>query len=188
MALQSKILINAGWRPAVKLLAVVTAGLMVLAVFRCGWGKTNLASQQLSSQQIQLAAELKDITKNDLVEKFGETGFGGRSFCAYKVLDVEQKGEDINEYVYAACQEYYLKGGELTKGTGSALPVALLIRKEGLGYRVISHQTPGDGARFSGDIERIFPKKTHDEIYSAGLNYKSWQGEVESEAKRYFGK
>jgi hypothetical protein len=156
MALKSKILIKADWRTAVKLSAVVLAGLMVLAVVRCGWGKDKLASQQLSSQQTQLAGELKDVTKNYLVEKLGETGFGGRSFCADKVLDVQQKGEDINEYVYAACQEYYLKGGELTKGTGLALPVALVIRKEGAGYKVISHQTPGDGARFSSDVERIF--------------------------------
>lgn len=188
MATTSGILTDLGNRYTLRLLVPIVAGCIVLAVIQCGWGKSKMASQQLNGNQVQLAAELKDVTKNYLVEKLGETGFGGRPFCAYKVMDIERNGDDINEYVYAGCQEYYLKDGQLTKGTGLSLPVALLVRKQGSGYAVISHRIPGDGAQFSRDVEKIFPKRTHEEIYSAGLNYQAWQVEAEAAAKQYFGK
>lgn len=172
----------------VKLFAPVIAGFILLGMIQCDERHGKSSSQQLSSREIQLAAELKDVTKNYLVEKFGETGFGGKAFCAYKVLEIEQKGEDINEYVYAVCQEYYDKDGELRKGTGSGLPVALILRKEGEAYKVVTHKVPGDGNRYSRDVEQIFPKRTHEEIFSAGSDYTSWKGEVEAEARKYYGK
>jgi hypothetical protein len=187
MATGSETTTNRDWKRTVKHLPVLMSGLILLALIQCH-GQSRLASQQLTAQQQQLAADLKNPTKNYLVEKFGQAGFGGKSFCAFKVLDVEQGGQDIHEYVFAACQEFYLKGAELTRGTALGLPVALLLRKESDGYKVISHEAPGDGGQFSRDVERIFPKKTHEEIYSAGLDYKSWQGETEMEAKQYFGK
>lgn len=171
-----------------KLAAVLLAGLLFLGLVNCRPGQAGVASEQLDQQQRQLATELKDVTKNYLVQQFGETGFGGKSFCAFKLLDIEQKGDDVNEYVYTVCQEYYLKNDELKQGTGSGLPVALQLRKEGASYKVISHKAPGDGARYSRDIEEFFPKKTHAEIFAAGSDYKSWKEEVENEARNYFRK
>lgn len=183
-----KIRIKAAGLRSMRVFSGVMAGFMVFAIVECGWGRGKPPSQGLDSRQLRLAADLKDETKKYLVETFGTTGFGGKSFCAFKVLDIEQQNEDVNEYVYTVCQEYYLTNGNLTKGTGSGLPVALLLKKDGANYKVISHQVPGDGAQFSRDVDRIFPKRTREEIYSAGLNYKSWQAEVESEAKRHFGR
>ncbi|HEV7472515.1 MAG TPA: hypothetical protein VGN90_00605 [Pyrinomonadaceae bacterium] len=171
-----------------KIFAVLIVGCLVLAVAQCGSGMGKPASQSLSPEQQQLAAQMKDVTKKYLVEKLGGTGFGGKAFCAYKVLDIEQTGADVNEYVYAVCQEYYDKNGVLTKGTGSGLPVALLLHKQADGYQVVSHRVPGDGSRYSRDVEQIFPKRTHAEIFAAGSDYTSWKEEVESEARKFFGK
>src|SRR5438876_11088059 len=78
-----------------------------------------LSSEMLTAHQRELAAQLKNVTKDYLVTKIGMSALGGKVFCEYKVLDLEENGENINEYVYTICQEYYLKGnGQLEKGTG----------------------------------------------------------------------
>jgi hypothetical protein len=167
--------------------AALVLGIVLLQIVYSSC-KHGLESQHLSGEQEQLAANLMVVTKAYLIDQLGETGFGGKSFCAYKVLDLEQKDDALNEYVYVGCQEYYLKDGLRKKGTGSALPVALVLRKEGSTFKVLSHKIPGDGGQYSRDVERIFPKKTHEEIFAASSNYTSWKNEVESDAKEYFGK
>jgi len=142
---------------------------------------------ELTDEQKQLADDLKDVTKEYLADKVGIVGFGGKVYCAHKVLDVEMSGEIVNEYVYAVCQEYYPRNGELQQGTGTGMPVALLIKKQDTTYQVISHRIPGDGARYASDVERIFPKRIHDAIFYSVHEENFWQAEVEREAKEHDG-
>ena len=146
------------------------------------------ANDQLSPKQLQLAAEMKATLKSYLEQNISEKGFGGKAFCAYKVLGIEQNGEQIRTYIYAICQEYYLKGQDLTKGTGLALPIALLMQKDGSEYRVVSHEAPHDGDRYSTDVERIFPRNLHKRIFAEPQNNTGIMGEIETEAKQYFQK
>ena len=44
---------------------------------------------ELTDEQKQLADDLKDVTKEYLADKVGIVGFGGKVYCAHKVLDVE---------------------------------------------------------------------------------------------------
>jgi len=161
---------------------------MVVLTLVLGGCKPKLASQQLTSAQRQLAAELRDVTKTYLESHLGVAGFGGKSFCAYKVMELDQSEERLREFVYAVCQEYYLKNGVVEEGTGLGLPVVLTLRRTGLMYQVVGHQTPGDGGQYSRDVERLFPKQTHREIFEAGPNYTAWKDEVAGEARKYFGK
>jgi len=171
-----------GWvRYATLISAIVVVQLIQSAC------KHKLASEQLTPAQPQLAADLREVTKTYLVAHVGMASFGGKSFCAFKVLDIEQKPGALTEYVYTVCMEYYLKNGNLVQGTGLGLPVALVLRREGPGYVVVSHESAGD-AGYVREVERIFPKKTHEEILGAGATYTSWKVEVENEAKKYFGK
>jgi len=124
-------------------------------------------SYELTAEQKQLANTLKDTTQKYLVDDFGKSSFGGKAFCAYKVLDIEAKdgGKYINEYLWAVCQEYYLTNDRLETGTGISLPIALFIQLDGT-YKVNSHKVPRDGSMFSYDVENIFPKRTHNEIFA----------------------
>jgi len=152
----------------------------------CVGAQRQLSSENLDEHQKQLAAELKGPTRTYLVEKMGLTGFGGKPFCAFKVLDVEAKDVNVDEYLYALCQEYYPSGGELKKGTGAAMPVALHFRKENGNYLVVSYQTPRDGSSYAADVKQFFPEKTQYEILQVGSNHAPWQDEVEREAKAYY--
>lgn len=124
-------------------------------------------SYELTNQQKQLANTLKDATQKYVVDNWGESSFGGKAFCAYQVLDIEtiDEGKYINEYLWATCQEYYLKDDKLETGTGISLPVALSIELDNT-YKVKNHKVPRDGSMYSYDVEHIFPKRTQDEIFA----------------------
>jgi hypothetical protein len=154
-------------------------------LFDCGKADHLTNGQTLSAGQQQLAVELREVTKNYLVAKIGVVGFGGKVFCAHKVLALEESGDDVKEYVYVLCQEYYESGAELKKGTGLKLPVALDIQKQAGAYRVLSHQVPRD-AGYKKEIERLFPQKTHDEIFSLESGGSNLQDEVDAEARNHF--
>lgn len=160
---------------AVFLVALITAA-----------GCEIFANDQLSPKQEQLAAQMKGTIKTYLEQNISEIGFGGKAFCAYRMLGIDQSGEQIHAYIYALCQEYYLKGQDLTKGTGLAMPVALRVQKDGAQYRVVSHETPHDGSRFSVDVERIFPRNLHKRIFAEPQNTQAIQGEIENDAGQYF--
>ena len=186
MALRLKIPINSTLTSSVRALGVLLAVLIVTSAGGCDRGFRIFANDQLTPKEQELAAELKGPTNTYLEQKLGEKGFGGKTFCAHKVFGIDQSGDQIHTYIYAVCQEYYLKGQDLTKGTGLALPAALFVQKNGAQYRVVSHETPGDGARFSADVERLFPPNIRKQIYSAPLNNASIRSEVENQAKQYF--
>jgi len=172
----------------VRALGVLLVGVIIVATVSCARGFRAFANDQLSPKDQALAAELKDPINAYLQQKVGETGFGGRTFCAHKVFAIDQSGDHIHAYIYGVCQEYYLKGQDLTKGTGSAVPAALVVQKDGAQYRIVSHETPHDGASFSPDVERIFPPDVRKQVYSAPMNNASILSEIENQARQFFHK
>lgn len=167
-------------------LAVLLGGLISLA--GCDYVFGLFDNNQLSPKEQHLADEMTPSIMAYLDQNLGETGFGGKPFCAYKTLGVDQNGGQIHAYIYLICQEYYLKGAELTKGTGLAMPSALLIEKNGDKYRVVSHEVPDDGAVYSRDVERIFPRNLHRRIFLQPQKNGPILAETEARAKQYFDK
>ena len=45
---------------------------------------------QLNNKQQELAQSLAGVTDDYLTEHIGKTGFGGKTFCTYKTLDIEE--------------------------------------------------------------------------------------------------
>ena len=146
------------------------------------------SSQMLTSQQKQLATDVKNVTKDYLVKNVGNIGSRGKMFCVYTVLDIEPQSSGVNEYVFTLCQEYYLSNGELKDGTGTDLPVALFLQRSDDGYKVVDSKIPGPGDEYWADIKKFFPEKTFAEIRSLTANYAQGQKEAELEAKAYYGK
>jgi hypothetical protein len=175
--------INSPGRLSFRPVLVFLSGFMLLA---CG-GVTRPAGVQTSAaRQRQLADESRKVTKDYLVTKVGVAGFGGKVFCAYKSLGVEESGDEVKEYVYALCQEYSRSGGGVNKGTGLKLPLVLHLRKQGGSYAVLNHQAPRD-AGYKREIEQLFPREMQDEIFSLESNSASLEAEAEAEARDYFG-
>src|SRR5204862_7176469 len=133
----------------------------------CRAEQSPFSSDSLTTHQKELGAQLAMVTTSYLNEKIGIASFGGKKFCGYKLLGVEETDKSISEYVDVLCQEFYLKGNrKLEKGTGISLPVALVLAKSDGSFDVIKHQTPRDGDAFMPDIEAIFPRKVQPEILS----------------------
>ncbi|MDT4898908.1 MAG: hypothetical protein QOH25_3985 [Acidobacteriota bacterium] len=143
---------------------------------------------ELTDQQKQLANALKDVTQKYVDDNFGKSVFGGKAFCAYQVLDIEavDGGKYINEYLWATCQEYYLKHDKLETGRGIGLPIALFIQLDGT-YKINSQRIPRDGSMYSYDIENIFPKRTHKEIFAHEIADRL-VGQTRQEAEDYYKK
>jgi hypothetical protein len=134
---------------------------------------------ELTAEQAQIAGISEAAIDSYLAANVGVSGFGGKVFCAHEVLDVESRGERVKEYVFAVCQEYSVRGGSLSEGTGVGIPVALEMERRGQAYQVVAHQAPGDSPRYAGDVRRIFPERTQDEIF-----YGDREGLIEAAEKK----
>ena len=93
-----------------------------------------------------------------LIENIGIASFGGQVFCSCDVLDTKPENINVDVYVWAFCEEYYLVGNSLEVGTGSSLPVALHLQRAGGEYRLLSYEVPKDGTGYGPSIQVIFPR------------------------------
>ena len=129
-----------------------------------------------------------------LVTNIGISAFGGKVFCAYEPLNVEQ-GVEGKLYLWTLCQEYYLEQESLIPGSGVSLPVALRIREQDGPYEIIDHLVPRNGTHYGPDVRATFPQSTWSQIMPRGedginqYNYRANRLEEEAEAKArsYYG-
>ena len=154
----------------------------VLSLMACQQAFQN-HQNSVDIEQFRSLQKIKDYLNKNIAS----TGFGGKPYCAYEVLDAEHKDENFNVYSLVVCQEYYSDQQELKQGTGSALPVALVIQKEGINFHIVSHRIPRDGALYAEDMPLIFSQKFRAKIQSETIDeqnerVKSLQNEIEKEA------
>jgi hypothetical protein len=127
-----------------------------------------------------------------LARKVGLSSFGGKVFCAYEILDSDQSASNPAIYLWALCEEYYMVGETINKGTGISVPVALYLNKAGDVVEISSHRLPGNGNRYGRDIQAIFPANTWDSIFGKdGKTYnhraQTLESEVKENAVNYYG-
>src|SRR2546425_13154697 len=76
----------------------------------CHAQQPRLSSDSLSPRQKELGSQLANVTTSYLDQKIGLVGFGGKPFCGYKLLELEETEKGVSEYVEVLCQEFYQKG------------------------------------------------------------------------------
>jgi hypothetical protein len=131
-------------------------------------GCQSINKNELSSEDLEQVSSLKSI-QDYLSANLGDTGFGGKAYCAYDVIDTEAAEETKEIYLWVVCQEYYSENQTLKQGTGSSFPLALTVRSENSengAFQGISHRKPRDGALYAEDMPVIFPEKTIAKIQS----------------------
>ncbi len=89
------------------------------------------------------------------------------NFCSVSVFSSEKAAEN-RYYVYAWVNEciYSYDGGVLNEDAGGSYPCRFELVKENDSLRVISSESPGCGAQYNEDIEKLFPRYVRDKIYS----------------------
>lgn len=150
----------------VKFFLVVIFIVIIVCGGFLGWRYLRTLTEEIINHDI-----FREIIKDYLEKNIGVVGFGGEVFCAHEVFGGEKRGITITEYLWVMCQEYYLENDNLKEGTGSSLPVALILQKEEDIYKVINHKTPRDGNYYSQDIREIFPEKYHAKIFPQPPDY-----------------
>ncbi len=94
-----------------------------------------------------------------LADYYGQTNFGGRTYCEYELFGVEAKDQEIVYYLWAFCQEYYIdQNNELQAGMALGGPVALTARIVDGQLTFLSHRA------FEDDYEaakEVFPEIYH---------------------------
>jgi hypothetical protein len=125
-----------------------------LALVGCQW-TLNDQGNGIPLEQFSSIESIKDYLNTNVAI----TGFGGKPYCAYEVLDAQQDGKNINIYLWTVCQEYYSDKQKLRQGTGAVLPVALVMQRNGNNLSVLDHRVPRDGALYAEDMPIIFSKK-----------------------------
>lgn len=87
--------------------------------------------------------------------------FGGKVFCSDKVFgfDSNVKEKIVYIYVYAYCEEYYIKNDKPVLGSGVSYPIKLIfkISKQILVYN--SLVSPKNGSEYASSIKEMFPEK-----------------------------
>lgn len=89
-----------------------------------------------------------------LAEELGFTSRGGRVFCSYELLG----REGARVFLGTVCEELLPGADSLVAGSGGGGPVALVLDTAASPVRLVGLQVPGDGGRFSRDVEAIFPR------------------------------
>jgi len=103
---------------------------------------------------------------------------GGRVFCAYEIIGSSDGGDTT--YLNYSCEEFYVGGGKIYRGSGQAGPGKIIEADNGS----LSHWVPRDGSYFPRDIQEFFPE-VYREAAMAPFNEKMAQINGER-AQNYF--
>jgi hypothetical protein len=103
-------------------------------------------------QSVPFNQEATPLVERYLEEHIGETGFGGKSFCACSIYGFDSS----RIYLWYRCHEYHGTADSMLEGTATSGPLALTYNRDST-LHMLSHARPRDGAQHAADIEQIFP-------------------------------
>jgi len=129
-----------------------------------------------------------EAIKDFLVEKVGVTAFGGKVFCAYQVMGIEQESQVIKIYLWAFLQEYLVEQQSLVEGTGTSEPIVIFVKMQNGKYEIFDYKDAGEGYQY---LTQNFPPGILPLINLPADEYNqrsaSLSNETRNEAETYFG-
>lgn len=129
-----------------------------------------------------------------LAANIGEESFAGVIFCAYDILDNQLQDDQYVLYLWALCQEFYQDHGQISRGTGISLPVAVVLQSQDNNFLIMEYSIPRDGPNYDNDLKTIFPDPVWTTILTTDTNSINEQNErihaleekIENNANIYF--
>jgi hypothetical protein len=176
-----------------RLLQIIPAGALLMALFGCGklLAPAPLSAAPSASTRTYLAVEQivpSQTIKDYLSQKEGATAYGGKVFSAYQIIGVDQSGPVTRLYLWVFLQEFWVGQGFLHDGTASSLPVVLFIKKQAGRYQIFDFKDAGEGYQF---LTVNFPPRIQALINLPPQAYNQraadLSNETRSAAKAYFG-
>jgi hypothetical protein len=138
--------------------------LTTLTLFGCQATVKNEQSDVALGQFVSLQP-INDYLSANLAS----TGFGGKPYCAYEVIDAEVSAEIEKVYLWVLCQEFYRVNQTLKQGTGSSFPLALMIKRKNNEFYVVSHLRPRDGGLYAQDMQVMFSTRFRNKIRAESI-------------------
>jgi hypothetical protein len=112
------------------------------------------------------AAELKKQVTPLLETEKNEPGV--REFAAIHIYGFQETEAEVTVYAWCLRKSFAFNEDQVVDWDGSSVPLAVYLKKERNGLRVLRIKEAEDGNRYSASIKAIFPAKYHKEI-SRGL-------------------
>lgn len=100
-----------------------------------------------------------------LEKECGKKSIDGDVFVAYEVIGSNKKDNVIELYVWLLCEEYKKMHSRPELGTAINVPVAVYIKKNDYGYKIIGHKIPDPKGNYEKDIKEIFPEAVQNKIF-----------------------
>lgn len=150
--------------------AGLIAGLYYFVFSKDEWKSESPLSDVFVSDEEEYIKSIndKDVQKyvfNSLPEKVLKPEFGGKVFCSSKMFGYETdvKTNIVSVYVYAYCEEYYIKNDKPVLGSGISSPVKLTFKAQKKELVFDSLTVPKDGEEYISSIRSMYPQKYQDE-------------------------
>lgn len=125
----------------------------------------------IALEKPQYKLETKESKPNTDIKDF-------KVFTNIAKLGIEKKQDEINVYVWALVESYYVQNGNLVTNTGSSSPYKFRIKNN----EVIDYETPKDGEEFEQSCKKIFPKDIRKKLGESLVN----SDELKKEVRNYY--
>lgn len=181
------------------LLLILFAGIIVASYYYISSKEEN-ESQNIKPTTIppDVAREqdyLNSLTDKDIKEEVFFTlpqfimkpEFGGKVFCADSILGYDKSLSDksISVYVWAYCEEYYLKGATVKLGAEVSRPVKIKYTSLNQKLNYDSITMPKEGGGYRESIAEMFPEKIQDQVM-AGIDNATLIPSPQVQADNYY--
>jgi hypothetical protein len=129
--------------------------------------------------------------KDYLVMNYGIGVHGGKEFCGYQPLGMENDAKMIKLYLWVGCFEYYPnENGQIKQGTGSIIPVVLYVEWRHSQYRIVDTKDAGLGYsnlknNFPPEIQKLVLIRDNPDAFNKATE--KLMTEIDQQAKNFFG-
>lgn len=148
------------------ILAAVIVGAYYFIFSKPNFDKRNSASPGVTAVEDKYTASVTDKDVQQAVfyalpDHIFKPQNGGKVFCSEKIYgyNADSVNMKINTYLFANCEEYYIKNNVPTLGFTLSVPVEVVFSttKQSLTYDSI--KIPEGGSNFQGSLKTFFPDK-----------------------------
>jgi len=131
--------------------------------------------------------EIQKAVFTFLPEEIKDNESGGKTFCSSYLYGIEKntKKSEVAAYIYAYCEEYYLKEESVIKASGISSPAKITFRVEKNNLTFSSLELPKEGSAFESSIRQIFPESYIKDVLK-GVNISDFSPSPKVQAENYY--
>ncbi len=146
------------------LFAVLLAGLYYLVFTKDEWEEARpyfVSPTPISEKEKVSELEIRQLIERYLPQNVLRTTNDGKVFCSHKYYGFEEdrNTDRLRVYLYAHCEEYFLKGSAVVLGSGISHPVVLNFSFDDSTAEFLDIEVPQTGLKYADSVEKMFPEK-----------------------------